>query len=114
MIFTDQFLTTVLFFIATSIRMAAPLIFSGLGELLSERAGVLNLGVEGMMAMGAVTGFIVTLYTGNPWLGLAVAAGAGAALSQIHAFVSVTLRGNQVVSGLALTMLGIGSAGLLG
>jgi simple sugar transport system permease protein len=75
---------------------------------------VLNLGIEGMMIMGAVTGFGVTLTTGNVWLGIAAAAMVGGVLSLIHAFLSITLRANQVVSGLALTMFGLGMSGLVG
>ena len=91
-----------------------PLLLGTLGEVICERSGVLNLGVEGMMAMGAVSGFIVTFQTRNPWLGMLAAMGVGALLSSLHAFVSITLRGNQTVSGLALTMLGIGLSGLWG
>ncbi len=91
-----------------------PLLLATLGEIVSERSGILNLGVEGMMAVGAVTAFIVTFTTGNPWLGMLVAVVAGAAISGIHAFVTVTLRANQVVSGLAVTMVGLGISGLWG
>jgi len=91
-----------------------PLLLGTLGEVLAERSGVLNLGVEGMMAMGAVTGFIVTYTTGSPWAGLAAAILGGALLAAVHAFVSVTLKANQVVSGLALTMLGLGVSSLAG
>ena len=90
------------------------LLLGTVGEVISERSGVLNLGVEGMMAMGAVTAFIVTYQTGNPWIGMLAAAGMGAFMALIHAFVSVSLRGNQTVSGLALTMLGLGLSGLWG
>ena len=91
-----------------------PLLLATLGEIVCERAGILNLGVEGMISVGAVTGFIVTFTTGNPWLGMMVATLVGAAFSSIHAFVTVTLRANQVVSGLAVTMLGLGISGLWG
>lgn len=91
-----------------------PLLLGTVGEIISERSGILNLGVEGVMAVGAVTAFIVTHHTGNPWLGLCVAIIAGMLISVIHAFASVSLQSNQVVSGLALTMLGLGMAGLLG
>ena len=84
------------------------------GEVICERSGILNLGVEGVMAVGAVTAFMVTHHTGNPWLGLCVAIIAGMLVSIIHAFASISLQSNQVVSGLALTMLGLGMAGLLG
>ena len=91
-----------------------PLLLGTLGEIITERSGVLNLGVEGMMAIGAMTAFTVTLTTGNPWFGLLAAVLAGSLAAGIHAFVSVTLKANQVVSGLALTMLGLGVAGLFG
>ena len=91
-----------------------PLLLGTVGEIISERSGILNLGVEGVMAVGAVTAFIVTHHTGNPWLGLCAAIVAGMLFSIVHAFASVSLQSNQVVSGLALTMLGLGLAGLLG
>ena len=91
-----------------------PLLLGTVGEIISERSGILNLGVEGVMAVGAVTAFIVTHHTGNPWLGLCAAIVAGMLISIVHAFASVSLQSNQVVSGLALTMLGLGMAGLLG
>ncbi|MCB2145060.1 MAG: ABC transporter permease [Deltaproteobacteria bacterium] len=91
-----------------------PLLLGTVGEIISERSGILNLGVEGVMAVGAVTAFIVTHHTGNPWLGLCAAIIAGMLISMVHAFASVSLQSNQVVSGLALTMLGLGVAGLLG
>ena len=91
-----------------------PLLLGTVGEVMAERSGVMNLGVEGMMAVGAVSGFAVTYATGNPALGLIFSAFAGALFSLIHAFVSITLRANQVVSGLALSMLGLGISGLWG
>jgi len=91
-----------------------PLLLGTLGEVIAERSGVLNLGVEGMLAMGAVSAFIVTLTTGSPWLGMLVAIFVGAAAASLHAVVTVSLQSNQVVSGLALTMLGLGVSGLWG
>ncbi len=91
-----------------------PLLLATTGEIICERSGILNLGVEGMMAIGAVVAFIVTMTTGHPWLGVLAAIGAGMALSVIHAFTSITLQANQVVSGLALTMLGLGISGMIG
>ncbi len=91
-----------------------PLLLATTGEVICERSGILNLGIEGVMAVGAVVAFIVTMTTGQPWLGVLVAIGAGMAVSVIHAFASVTLQANQVVSGLALTMLGLGLAGMMG
>jgi len=91
-----------------------PLLLGTIGEVICERSGILNLGVEGMMAIGAVTAFIVTFVSGNPWLGLLAAILAGMLISLAHAVASITLQANQVVSGLALTMLGLGISGLLG
>jgi len=91
-----------------------PLLLGTIGEVICERSGILNLGVEGVMSVGAVTAFIVTFYTQNPWLGLMAAILAGMMISVIHAFASVSLQSNQVVSGLALTMLGLGISGLAG
>ncbi len=91
-----------------------PLLLATTGEIICERSGILNLGVEGVLAIGAVVGFIVTMTTGQPWLGVLAAIAAGMAISIIHAFASVTLQANQVVSGLALTMLGLGLSGMLG
>lgn len=100
--------------LAVAIVAGTPILFAAVGEVVAERSGVMNLGVEGMMLVGAVTGFIVTVNTGNHWLGILAAAGGGAALALIHAFITVTLRGNQVVSGLALTIFGTGTSGFLG
>ena len=97
-----------------TIIAGTPLLLATLGEIISERSGILNLGIEGMMSTGAVTAFIVTYITGNPWLGMLAAILAGMLLSSLHGFVSIGLRANQVVSGLALTMLGLGLSGLFG
>ncbi len=91
-----------------------PLLLGTLGEIYAERAGVMNLGVEGMMAVGAMTGFAAALATGSPWLGLVAAMAAGMVLALLHGLATVCLRANQVVSGLALTTLGLGLAGLFG
>ena len=100
--------------ILTVITAATPLLLAAIGELVVERSGVLNLGVEGMMVMGAVAGFAVTNTTGSTLLGIAAGLLAGAALSLVFAFVTQTLVANQVASGLALTLLGLGLSGLLG
>ena len=91
-----------------------PLLLGTIGEVICERSGILNLGVEGVMAIGAVTAFIITFVTGNPWFGLVAAIIAASLISIIHAFTSITLQASQVVSGLALTMLGLGISGLVG
>ena len=90
------------------------LLFATIGEIFSERAGVLNLGVEGMMLIGAMSAFSVTITTGNPWLGVLVAMLFAGIISQIHAFITITLQADQVVSGLALTFLGTGISLVLG
>lgn len=84
------------------------LLFATLGEIFAERSGVLNLGVEGMMLLGAMSAFSVAVYTGNPWLGLLVAMIVAGLLSQIHAFITIALQADQVVSGLSLTFVGAG------
>ncbi len=91
-----------------------PLLLGTVGEVICERSGIINLGVEGVMAVGAVVAFVVTYTTGNPWLALMAAVGAGMLISLLHAFASITLMANQVVSGLALTMIGLGLAGMVG
>ncbi|RPJ21900.1 MAG: ABC transporter permease, partial [Chloroflexi bacterium] len=90
------------------------LLFAALGEILAERSGVLNLGVEGMMLIGAMSAFSVTIATGNPWLGVLAAMLVAGLLSQVHAFIVITLQADQVVSGLALTLLGAGISLVLG
>ena len=90
------------------------LLFATLGEALAERSGVLNLGVEGMMLIGAMTGFSVAIKTGNPWLGVLAAMLFAGVISQIHAFIVINLHADQVVSGLALTFLGTGISLVLG
>jgi simple sugar transport system permease protein len=100
--------------LSRSLAYGTPLLLGTLGEIYAERSGVLNLGVEGMMIMGAYSGFTTAYITGNPWLGILVAAVVGGVFSLIHAFASVTLKANQVVSGLSLTMLGLGLSGMFG
>jgi simple sugar transport system permease protein len=90
------------------------LLFATIGEIFAERSGVMNLGVEGMMLIGAMAAFSTAVNTGNPWLGVLVAMLAAGLLSQIHAFLTITLQSDQVVSGLALTFLGTGISLVLG
>lgn len=98
----------------TVIGAATPLLLAALGELVAEKSGVLNLGVEGMMLIGAVTGFAVTSVTGASLLGLVVAMIAATAASMIFAFLTLTLASNQVATGLALTIFGVGLSSMLG
>ena len=100
--------------LAITIRAGTSLLYATLGEIYTERSGVLNLGVEGIMMVGAATAFAVAYYSGSAWLGLLAAMVVGALLSLIHAVLSVTLRAEQVVSGLALTIFGIGLATFMG
>jgi len=90
------------------------LLFATLGEIFAERSGVMNLGVEGMMLIGAMSGYSVALKTHDPWLGVLVAMLAGGILSQVHAFITIQLQADQVVSGLSLTFLGTGISLVLG
>jgi general nucleoside transport system permease protein len=90
------------------------LLFATLGELFAERSGVMNLGVEGMMLMGAMSAYSVSVATGNPLLGVLAAVLAAGLLSQIHALITITLQADQVVSGLSLTFLGTGISLVLG
>ncbi|MEM6384434.1 MAG: ABC transporter permease [Pseudomonadota bacterium] len=100
--------------VITIVGAATPIVLAAIGELVAERSGVLNLGVEGMMIMGAVVGFGVALSTGNPYLGVVAGALAGVAMSLLFALFTVYLATNQVATGLALTLLGLGLAGLIG
>ncbi len=97
-----------------TIVAGTPLIIVALGQLVAEKSGVLNLGAEGMMAMGAVAGFAVTYLTGNPWLGVLAGMAAGALMSFLFAVVVLTLMGNQVATGLALSIFGIGLSAFVG
>lgn len=100
--------------ILTVITAATPLVIAALGELVTERAGVLNLGVEGMMIMGAIGAFATAQMTGSPYLGVLAGIATGAAFSLLFGFLTLTLVANQVATGLALTILGLGVSGNLG
>lgn len=100
--------------LATAVASGTPILLAGLGELITERSGVLNLGVEGMMVIGAWAGFAAAHGTGSAWLGVAAAMLAASAFSLVHAIPVIYLRVNQVVSGLALVILGAGLASLFG
>lgn len=93
---------------------STPILLASLGEMVVEKAGVLNLGVEGMMITGAVVGFAVGFNTGHSALGFLAAAGAGAALSMIFAALTLLLKSNQVATGLGLTLFGLGLSSLIG
>ncbi|MCV6547191.1 MAG: ABC transporter permease [Cohaesibacter sp.] len=98
----------------TIVTASTPLLLAALGELVVERSGVLNLGVEGMMIMGAVCAFAVSLTTGNPYLGLVAGMLGGVVMSILFGFLTLTLVSNQVATGLALTLLGLGLSGMVG
>jgi len=100
--------------LSDTLRAATPLVLAGLGELVTEKAGVLNPGIEGIMLMGAVSGFIAALLTGNLFLGLIVAIVAGMAITLIHAVLAISLAANQVATGLALTIFGSGLSAFIG
>jgi simple sugar transport system permease protein len=98
----------------TVITAATPLVLAASGELVVERSGVLNLGVEGMMIMGAVCAFAAAHMTGSPYLGILAGIASGAVFSLLFGFLTLTLVTNQVATGLALTILGLGVSGMLG
>ncbi|CUI87583.1 ABC transporter permease [Cognatishimia activa] len=100
--------------IASLMVAATPLLLAAIGELVVEKAGVLNLGVEGMMIVGAVCGFAVSVETGSPYLGILAAMAGGAILSMLFAFLTQFALANQVASGLALTLFGLGLSALMG
>ncbi|ANC91932.1 ABC transporter permease [Azospirillum humicireducens] len=100
--------------LAAMFAAATPLLFAALGELVVEKSGVLNLGVEGMMLVGAVCGFAVTIQTGSAVTGFLVAALAGAATASLFAVLTLFLLANQVATGLALTLFGVGLSALIG
>ena len=106
--------TALVLTIAAAVGAAVPIALAGLGELLAERSGVLNLGLEGMMLVGAVVAFLVGDGTGNLWLALVLGMAGAAGLALVHAFLSVTLRANQIVSGLALVIFGTGLSTFVG
>ena len=110
-VWSVAFLVAVL---SAAIPAGTAILYACLGELISERSGILNLGVEGMMLMGALGGVAVTMWTGTAWIGVLGAIAAGAAMASLHAILTVGLRANQVVSGLALALFGGGLSAFLG
>jgi simple sugar transport system permease protein len=100
--------------VAITLRSGTSLMYATVGEIYTERSGILNLGVEGMMLMSAVTSFATVYHTGSLFLAILVAMLVGGALASIHAFLSITMRANQVVSGLSITLFGSGMASFLG
>ncbi|MCG8480119.1 MAG: ABC transporter permease, partial [Spirochaetales bacterium] len=96
----------------TMLTLATPLLFAAIGETFSQNSGVVNLGVDGIMLMGAFGAFYVAITTGNLWLGLLCAMGVGLVMGLMMAFVSVTLKAEQGVSGIGLQMFGLGMSSL--
>jgi ABC-type uncharacterized transport system permease subunit len=91
-----------------TVRKSVPLIFASTGGFFSERAGVINIGLEGMMLFGAFSGAIISVSTHNPWLGVLGAAVVGGLVGYLHAVATIALRANQIISGVAINMLGVG------
>ncbi|MBU2991850.1 ABC transporter permease [Octadecabacter sp. 1_MG-2023] len=100
--------------LASLMVAATPILLAAIGELVVERAGVLNLGVEGMMISGSVLGFVAAISTGNPWIGFLAAAVGGAGMALVFGILTQFLLSNQVATGLALTLFGLGLASLIG
>ncbi len=105
---------TIVAILVATMRAGTPLLFAALGELIAEKSGVLNLGIEGMMLAGAVAGFIATVLTGSPLIGVLAAMVAGMAMSGVFGFLTLSLMANQVATGLALTIFGIGLSAFVG
>jgi simple sugar transport system permease protein len=105
---------TVVAIALAALGAGTPLVFAALGELVTEKSGVLNLGVEGMMVMGAVCGFVVASESGSLWLGVLAALLAGTAMAGLFAVLTLTFQANQVAAGLALTIFGVGASAFIG
>ena len=103
-----------IFFLAAAVKAGTCLLYATLGEIISEKVGHLNLGVEGMMQMGAVIGFIAGFTFGNPYVAVLCAAIAGAVGALIYGFLTISLKANQVVTGLTLSIFGVGFAAFFG
>ncbi|MDF1540425.1 MAG: ABC transporter permease [Candidatus Thorarchaeota archaeon] len=104
----DLSLLMIGYLLKTTLQMGTPIILAALGGMFSEKAGIVNIGLEGMMLTGAFTAVVVTAFTGNPWLGLLIGAGAGGLLSLVHAIMCVKFKGNHIVSGTGMILLGFG------
>lgn len=103
-------LAKLLLLIGITMMYSTPLVFGALGGVVSERSGVVNIGIEGMMTMGAFTAASVSHFTGNPWLGFLAAGASGAAVALLHAVASVTFNADQTISGIAINLIGPGFA----
>ena len=107
-------LNLIISILSIAVVAGTSLVYAALGEIITERAGILNLGVEGIMIMGAVTAFAAAYHSGNPWVGVLTAMIVGGLMALVHAFLTITMRAEQVVTGLALTIAGGGLASFLG
>lgn len=103
-------INSILFAISITLMYSAPLVFAAIGGVISEKSGVVNIGIEGMMSIGAFTGAAVGYYTGSAWLGLICAGLAGGVLALLHAIASITFQADQTVSGIAINLIGPGLA----
>lgn len=101
-------LSNILIVLGITLMYSTPLAFSAMGGVISERSGVTNIGIEGMMTVGAFTGATVGYYSGNPWLAMLMAGIAGGAMALLHAVASITFRADQTISGIAINLLGPG------
>lgn len=99
--------------LGATLRISTPLLFAALGGMFSERSGVMNIGLEGIMLVGAFVAVVGSYFSGSPWLGVLLGAVAGGALALIHAWLCVDQRANQIVSGTAINMLGTGATSFL-
>ena len=95
-----------LIILQAGVATGTALLFATLGEILAERSGIMNLGVEGMMLLGAMAAYSISAHCGSPWLGVVVGMLAAGLISQVHAFITINLQADQVVSGLSLNFLG--------
>jgi len=110
----NDFVLSASLFLQVAVQMGTPILLGTLGGIMSEKVGNTNLGVEGMMLLGAVFGFLVALSTGNPWLAMLASGLAGALGALIYAVITVTFKGNQVVTGLVLSIFGTGVSSFVG
>lgn len=101
---------SILLLISITMMYSTPLVFAALGGLMSERSGVINIGIEGMMTVGAATGVCVGYYTANPWIGFLAAGVAGGLIALLHGIASITFRADQTISGIAINLMGSGIA----
>ncbi len=103
-------LNSLMLFVGITLRYSTPLVFAALGGVVSERSGVTNIGIEGMMTIGAVTGATVGYYSGSAWVGFFAAGLAGGVIALLHAFASITCKADQTISGIAINLIGPGVA----